>query len=770
MSLHPEHLADLRKSGLSDEMIEKAGIRSVPPGEINKLLGWNAPVNSVLAFPYPGDNSFIRHKLFPALLRKGETRAQKYYQSKNSDLHIYRPPGFDPDADIYIVEGEKKTLKGQQEGLNCLGISGLWNWKVKGEEALIEDFNKYNFKGKQVFLVPDNDWQDPEKNLVQAVYRLAYLLDERGATVSIIQLPEGSGKVGLDDYLIEHSVAEFHALPVIPVKSLKERVAEATPENYKNVLPEMKRVEDPIEKAILCKNMAKRLGVSPSIIQKEIKPTHPEKAAKNAQPVYSAKFDGLIDLVDQDGQPAFLMMNDNGLIVTREAVLDGTVYIPPPIGKGRKIPFLLPRADEVMKAWKTDNDATLYADLLVYFKEASELPGEGYYHLLTAWVFHTYLIEKFDYSPEMCFYSALAEKGKTRTASAMTYVAFKGEVIESLREAYIFRSSEQFGGSLFFDCMDIWKKAEKNQSEDILLSRYERGKQVPRVLYPEKGAFEDTVYYDIFGPTIIATNMPIHKILETRAIQIVMQKSFRNFENAITREASLPLKERLVAFRAKHINKELPEMSKAFKGRFGDITKPLLQVMEITAPQYKDDLLSLLEQIHDEKTESKRDTFEYRILQAILDLEDEVEQGFLPTKRITEKLNEDIPEKWQVGTRSVGRKLKGLGFANTTRSSGSIRGFEIGCKVMLRLLSEYDEKKMRKHIQNKCNLCNQRNLCSVFKELNGYIISDVLSEGNKRNCLSTKNNREKDVSYVSDVFPECIQEEKKEEVCDYVEL
>jgi len=281
MSLHPEHKADLRKSGLSDEMISKAGIRSVPPDQINKIMGWDAPV-TMLAFPYLGADGFARHKLFPALLRKGETRAQKYHQPKGSEMHLYRPPGFDANADIYIVEGEKKTLKGQQEGLNCLGISGLWNWKTKGEEVLIKDFNLYNFKGKQVYLVPDNDWKDPQKNLTQAVYRFGYLLMERGAIVQIIQLPEGNEKVGLDDYLIEHSVAEFHALPVIPVKSLKERVAEATPENYKNVLPEMKRVEDPIEKAILCKSMAKQLGISKSVIDQVVNPSQKEESLNEA--------------------------------------------------------------------------------------------------------------------------------------------------------------------------------------------------------------------------------------------------------------------------------------------------------------------------------------------------------------------------------------------------------------------------------------------------------------------------------------------------------
>jgi len=275
-NLLPDHLADLKKSSLSDEFIEKAGIYSVPPGDIPKIMGWDAPINSMLAFPYP-ETDCTRYKLFPPLKRKGEPRAQKYFQAKGSGLHLYQLPGFDSDAnDIYITEGEKKTLKACQDGLNCLGLSGLWNWKVKSEDALIADFDLFNFKGKNVYLVPDNDWQAPDKNLVQAVYRLAYLLRARGALLSILQLPEDSGKVGLDDYLVSHTLEEFHALPIIQVKSLKERVAEATPENYQNVLPEIKKVGDAIERAIFCRSLAKQIKVPVSVIQQSIVPSQLE--------------------------------------------------------------------------------------------------------------------------------------------------------------------------------------------------------------------------------------------------------------------------------------------------------------------------------------------------------------------------------------------------------------------------------------------------------------------------------------------------------------
>ena len=99
---------------------------------------------------------------------------------------------------------------------------------------------------------------------------------------------------------------------------------------------------------------------------------------------------------------------------------------------------------------------------------------------------------------------------------------------------------------------------------------------VPRVIYPEKGPYLDTVYFSIFGPTIIATNENIHRILESRAVHINLLEARRRFENDVIPEQSLELKERLTAFRARHLGDTLPELLKPVPGRLGDIIKPLL--------------------------------------------------------------------------------------------------------------------------------------------------------------------------------------------------
>ncbi|MBN1783576.1 MAG: hypothetical protein JW812_01255, partial [Alphaproteobacteria bacterium] len=131
MALAPLHLQDLKKSGLSDEAIAAAGFYSVPPRDINKIIGFKAPVESMFAIPYPGIADFKRYKLFPAISDK-DGHSIKYFQQKGTPPRLFVPPGFDCTAPLWrITEGEKKALKGTEESINVIALGGIWNFAVK---------------------------------------------------------------------------------------------------------------------------------------------------------------------------------------------------------------------------------------------------------------------------------------------------------------------------------------------------------------------------------------------------------------------------------------------------------------------------------------------------------------------------------------------------------------------------------------------------------------------------------------------------------------
>jgi putative DNA primase/helicase len=196
LHFHADHLADLRASGLSDETIRAAGVYSLRPRDIalffNARKGVPSEISSALCFPYQG-GEFARIKLFPALGK------MKYAQPPKTGARLYLPFTVS-DGPVYICEGEKKTLAAHQAGMNAAGIGGIWSWLTNGEP--IDDLKLIEWDGRDVVIIPDSDVFQ-HYDLLRAVYALGRELRERGASVSVVEIPQpGQKKVGLDDYLV----------------------------------------------------------------------------------------------------------------------------------------------------------------------------------------------------------------------------------------------------------------------------------------------------------------------------------------------------------------------------------------------------------------------------------------------------------------------------------------------------------------------------------------------------------------------------------------
>jgi hypothetical protein len=213
--LHPDHLNDLRKSGINDLMIEQSGIHSVRPADIGAIIHANGNLKSLMAIPYPGTD-FTRFKLFPACkLSAKDEKPRKYFQPTGSPINLYKPPGFNSEASyIAITEGEKKALRGTQEGMNVCALGGIWNFASKDENdqpQLIEALASIPWADKDAMLIPDGDFQQ-NPSVCHAVYRLGRMLRKEGARVLVARLPSNSK---LDDYLCSHSVEDFTKLEML---------------------------------------------------------------------------------------------------------------------------------------------------------------------------------------------------------------------------------------------------------------------------------------------------------------------------------------------------------------------------------------------------------------------------------------------------------------------------------------------------------------------------------------------------------------------------
>lgn len=409
------------------------------------------------------------------------------------------------------------------------------------------------------------------------------------------------------------------------------------------------------------------------------------KAVKDSdkKEVVSAFFKGLVDIVvDDTGKMVYLIKDGDALVVTDRYETAACIYVPPP---EHAVIWKAPRSSEVIKYYAADNDAQLFKDLVEYHRKISELPDENYYLFLAAWDMHTHLIEMMEYSPIIWFY-AIPARGKSRTAKGMTFVSRRGVIQTTIKEAHIIRLATDHRATLFYDIMDLWKKLERSGAEDLLLNRFEPGAKIPRVQDPDKGAFIDTRWYDIYGPTIIATNKEINEILETRSIQIVMPEATKIFENDVKEAGALPLRERLTAFRARWMDRKLPAASKPVTGRLGDILKPIWQIAKIACA---DDswFTEFATDEKERKMKDGQDTDDAKVVNAIVQMLDKVEGGHLLHKYPIEVINAGVADQFKMKPQRLGRITRRLGFEKY--SDGNNRGIIIKEDLLKRLCHRY---------------------------------------------------------------------------------
>jgi hypothetical protein len=209
-------LKNLRESGLTDETIRGAGLRT----EYGFRLHRGAMPRTGLFFPYrnlDGEvNCFGRLRPHPnsTFADDDDGKGPKYLQPKASPRRAYYAPATldllkDGESDVYVPEGEKKALAVSQLGLATVGVGGVWCGTRKnddGEWVLIDDLAAIPWKGRRVYITFDYDpLPKTRRHVAEAARRLAKALYKAGAAeVFLVELPPGpkGAKQGVDDFLV----------------------------------------------------------------------------------------------------------------------------------------------------------------------------------------------------------------------------------------------------------------------------------------------------------------------------------------------------------------------------------------------------------------------------------------------------------------------------------------------------------------------------------------------------------------------------------------
>jgi len=131
------------RPGISNETLTLAGVRPIDAAEAKTLCDL---AESGLWLPYRNrDGSAVRDgdKDYGRLRLAKPTGDKKYHQTAGTSVHAYLPP-MNPAAantggDLFIIEGEFKSLSLQEAGFSAVGISGFYGYgKKEGKELVSE--------------------------------------------------------------------------------------------------------------------------------------------------------------------------------------------------------------------------------------------------------------------------------------------------------------------------------------------------------------------------------------------------------------------------------------------------------------------------------------------------------------------------------------------------------------------------------------------------------------------------------------------------------
>lgn len=394
---------------------------------------------------------------------------------------------------------------------------------------------------------------------------------------------------------------------------------------------------------------------------------------------------GLIHLVKESGKVGYLLQKEENLYIEENFTgEDGITYKPKSdlpiyycgvdiLGESREIeyPFLL-------------------KDIIRFIKKYLELPDENNYLILALWVFHTYLIERFDVTP-LIYFSGVYETGKTRAGEVLAELAYKCERMTSPTEATLFRSADYFKNTLVIDEIRLWGPNGNEEVARLIMSRYKRGLKVSRINLNKKG--EDQVeYFDVFAPLVISTTESIPPAIKSRCINFLMQKNKNpNVEGSIDLKLARDLRNKLTIFRANCIYREFKEVSPISRRRLNEILMPLYQILMEVDPDLENEFKLTVKELEQDRETEEEFTIEAEIIEAVVEYYNEAGETTFLTAEITNQLNKDRSEKDKFSSRFIGRRLGVLGFKQKRLTNGK-RGYCFKLKFLEDLITQYKVK------------------------------------------------------------------------------
>ena len=319
-------------------------------------------------------------------------------------------------------------------------------------------------------------------------------------------------------------------------------------------------------------------------------------------------------------------------------------------------------------AYLYENEETLFNEVKAFFEDHLDISNEALFDVYAAFTLASWRPEDFKVVPYLFFLGPLAS-GKTRALECFSRLCYRAIMATSMTSASLFRALEAWHPTVILDETEIYNREGMAEIIALLNAGYRRGQYAWRVGKVESGKFQ-LQSFDVFGFKVLAGTRLLRATLSSRSIITPMSKNVRPVRLFIDEDKANDLRGQLLRYRFQNLGKPLPEIDfSSFKDcRVAELFVSLLYVAptEEIRERLRDYAYSLVKSRMEEDLVS----LEARIFNAILKVVDSVNEGRISTQAITEKFNEELPEKEQMKSMWIGRRVRALGFEKARMPNG----------------------------------------------------------------------------------------------------
>ncbi len=162
-----------------------------------------------------------------------------------------------------------------------------------------------------------------------------------------------------------------------------------------------------------------------------------------------------------------------------------------------------------------------YEKIIDILKFYCDMP-EDYYTIISLWIIGTYIYEEFDTYPYL-YFNAMRGSGKTRSLRLIASLSKDGDLLASITDAVLFRTT----GTLCIDEFENVMRKEKTSLRELLNTAYKKGTKIKRMrkISTKEGEKQVVEEFKPYRPIVMANISGLEEVLQDRCISLILEKS-----------------------------------------------------------------------------------------------------------------------------------------------------------------------------------------------------------------------------------------------------